>query len=430
MRYSDAAEEVRRTARRPAMRHEAVFRHLLRISRAMAGRLDFQSAIQAVSHEMQEVLPHDHLDVCIVHRDMHVAYEAGLHTDWGLTPAMHPVVGSPIRDLLMGVEPFLISDDAVNDPRFCFDGAFNHPIHDQNLRSRLHVPLIVHGDIIGALSCSKHDKGFYRRTDIPLAQHLADTLAPYLYALRAAEELRRSAIEEAAVRAREEGLREGALRLTEELEHERQRIGMDLHDQTLADLTRIERRLARLEAVDDARKGEIAALSGAMQRCMAGLREIIDDARPNILELFGFADGVEDFLQRALGDSGSGIEGRFVDRSAGAVDRLAPALRIALFRIVQEAVNNAVRHAEPSRIEVEVEVRMVPGGHHALYIGVRDDGVGFDSPLRRRRAGGIRNMQTRARLVSAELEIERRSDGTGTQVTLSLALEEDARWRS
>mgnify|MGYP006894095296 CR=1 FL=1 len=75
----------------------------------MAGRLDFQSAIQAVSHEMQEVLPHDHLDVCIVHRDMHVAYEAGLHTDWGLTPAMHPVVGSPIRDLLMGVEPFLVA---------------------------------------------------------------------------------------------------------------------------------------------------------------------------------------------------------------------------------------------------------------------------------------------------------------------------------
>ena len=101
-----------------------------------------------------------------------------------------------------------------------------------------------------------------------------------------------------------------------------------------------------------------------------------------------------------------------------------------MFRIVQEAVNNAVRHAEPSRIEVEVEVRMVPGGRHALYICIRDDGVGFDSPLRRRRAGGIRNMQTRARLVSAELEIERRSGGTGTQVTLSLALEEDARWRS
>ncbi|WP_083507709.1 GAF domain-containing sensor histidine kinase [Aureimonas frigidaquae] len=401
------------------MRHETVYRHLLRVSRALAGQLDFQSAIHAVSHELHEILPHDHLDICIIRRDMHVAYEAGLHTDWGLTPTPHPVIGSPIRDLLNGLEPFLISDDAINDPRFSFDGAFSHPIHDQNLRSRLHVPLIVHGEIIGALSCSSHATGFYRRTDIPLAQHLADTLAPYLYALRAAEDLRRSAIDEAAGRAREEGLREGALRLTEELEQERQRIGMDLHDQTLADLTRIERRIARLAQAPGGASGELAAVGQGLQRCMAELREIIDDARPNVLELFGFADGVEDFLNRALADGG-GIAHGLTDDSAGAFDRLAPTLRLALFRIVQEAVNNAARHAEPSTILVELAAgRDAAGGR--LTIIVSDDGIGFDTAVRRKRLGGLRNMQTRARLVSAALDIDRREDGPGTRVRLSLS---------
>ncbi len=69
---------------------------------------------------------------------------------------------------------------------------------------------------------------------LPSARFIADLLAPYFFALRAADQAQQSAIVETEARAREEGLASRALKLTEALEGERQRIGMDLHDQTLA----------------------------------------------------------------------------------------------------------------------------------------------------------------------------------------------------
>ncbi|HUG60523.1 MAG TPA: GAF domain-containing protein, partial [Methylomirabilota bacterium] len=227
--------------------------HLLSISQALAGHLDFQSAIQAVSVSVGELIRYDHFDVCIMTSDgtTHMAYETGLHTSWGnLDRHPVPTSRSPIRAVLWGQEPYMLAVDATEDDRFQFEGALNHPIFDARLRSRLHVPLRVQGAVIGALSCSTHDVGVYTMDDVKTAQHVADLLAPYVFALRSAELAKASAIVEAEARAREEGLRQGALRLTEELEHERQRIGMDLHDQTLADLTRLLHRLSRLKEQD------------------------------------------------------------------------------------------------------------------------------------------------------------------------------------
>ncbi|RIY01869.1 sensor histidine kinase [Aureimonas flava] len=394
---------------------EAVFGHLLRISRALAGHLDFQAAIQSVSAELGDVLPHDHLDVCLLGSggNIHAAYEAGLHTDWSLNPHPVPVSGSPIRRILLGQEEAMVTGDATRDPRFGFEGAFNHPIFDQNLRSRVHAAMLVRGEVIGAFSCSKHDADFYGEDDMTLARHVGEMLAPYFYALRASQDARRLAIEEAEGRAREEGLREGALRLTEELERERQRIGMDLHDQTLADLTRIVRRLEALREGSPAPESLSPTIEG-LHRCVGELRRIIDDARPNVLELFGFAEGVEDFLGRALFDAG--VEWRLDDASGGLVDTLDPALRLAVFRIVQEAVNNAARHAEPSLIEV----RVAGGRDGTLRVEVRDDGIGFAPIPQRRRVGGIRNMQTRARLISASFFLDRQPGGRGTLMSLVL----------
>ncbi len=404
-------------AERPAPSHEAVFGHLLRISRALAGLLDLNAAIQAVSDELTDVLPHDHLDVCLLRAGerVHVAYEAGLHTDWSLAPHPLTIDKSPIRSLLLGEVPFLVTGDATQDPRFGFEGAFNHPIFDQKLRSRLHAPLLVRGEVIGAFSCSKHSSDFYREEDVAIARHVAEILAPYFYALRASEDARRLAIEEAEGRAREEGLREGALRLTEELERERQRIGMDLHDGTLADLTRIARRLEVARNAAGAGPSLLDPVVESLHRCMGDLRRIIDDARPNILELFGFAEGIEDFLSRALADTG--IHWRLRDESEGVVDTLDSALRVALFRIVQEAVNNASQHASPSLIEVEITCAA-----DALRILVRDDGIGFAPIQQRRRVGGVRNMQTRARLVSAAFFLDRLPEGRGTMMSLTLPL--------
>lgn len=393
----------------------ALLDHYLGISRLLAGQLEFRSAIRAVAKEISHIIPHDHLDVCIIMHGgkYHTAYETGLETAWSTHPPAL-VSGSPIRTLLWGEVTHILTDDACSDPRFNFEGAFVRPVFDQDLHSRLHVPLKVEGDVIGALSCSSHKTAAYTMDDIANAHSIADLLSPYFFALRAAEQAQRSAIVEAEARAREEGLRLGALNLTEALERERQRIGMDLHDQTLADLTRLSRRLERLTHETEVPGEALEPLARGLQHCMQDLRQIIEEAKPSVLQLFGFVQAVENHLDRSVRDSGLSILTELVDETDGVIDSLDQTVCVALFRIIQEAINNAVRHAQAGQIAVRL--REVGGG---ISIQVSDDGIGIEKP-RRRNGGGIDNMKTRARLISAKFSISPGHDNIGTVVGIHL----------
>jgi signal transduction histidine kinase len=398
----------------------SLFDRYLGISRLLAGQLDFDSIIKAVAEEISHIIPHDHLDVCIkqVNGKYHIAYESGLETAWSKHPPAL-LTGSPIRTLLSGEVDFLLSGDACSDPRFHFDGAFSSPILELNLHSRLHVPLKAQGKVIGALSCSSRDADCYTMEDVENARAVADLLAPYFFALRAAEQAKRSAVIETEASAREEGLRLGALKLTEALEAERQRIGMDLHDQTLADLTRLTRRMERLTDLPAVPGDALEPLCRSLQQCMQDLRQIIEEAKPTVLQLFGVAEAIETHLERSVRDSGQPIEWRTIDESDGMLRNLDPTVTVALFRIVQEAVNNAIRHGKAGRITVSLQ-RMEGG----LSISVEDDGQGM-AQLRAMTGHGIDNMKTRARLISARFEIGRNpacgpDGGGGTRVRLTL----------
>jgi signal transduction histidine kinase len=395
----------------------ALLDHYLAISRLLAGQLEFRSAIRAVAAEISHIIPHDHLDVCIIMHggQYHTAYETGLETAWGNHPPAL-VSESPIRSVLWGDVGHLLTDDAGVDPRFNFEGAFVRPIFDQALRSRLHVPLKVEGDVIGALSCSAHTVGLYGLDDVANARSIADLLSPYFFALRAAEQAQQWAIVEAEARAREEGLRLGALRLTEALESERQRIGMDLHDQTLADLTRLSRRLERLTHEQGISGETLEPLARSLQHCMQDLRQIIEEAKPSVLQLFGFAQAVENQMDRSIRDSGLMVTQKLVDDTGGIIDKLEPTVSIALFRITQEAINNAVRHARADHIVVTLTAQ--PDG---ISIEVRDDGIGIQR-LKRRSGTGIDNMKTRARLISARFSITEGHGTRGSVVAIHLPL--------
>lgn len=387
----------------------------IRISRLLAGQLDFGSAIRAVAAEIAQIVPHDHLDVCIVGLDgkFHTAYESGIDTHWGNMPHA-PIANSPIKAVLTGEVDHLLTDDACSDPRFRADEVAYKPIFQHGLRSRIHLPMRVHGEIIGALSCSLHEAGRYGPDDLRNARYIAEMLSPYFFALRATDQARQSAIVEAEARAREEGLRLGALKLTQALEQERQRIGMDLHDQTLADLTRIARRLDRLTGTGPVPPKDIAQVIGSLQQSMASLRHIIEEAQPTVLQLFGFGEAIENHLDRAIRDAGQGSTWSLKDQTNGAIDNLPPAVAIALFRITQEAVNNAVSHAEASRVTVEMTMTQ-----DEIGISVADDGIGFD--VRRARGGsGLENMRTRARLISARFMLRSVAAERGTTVGIWL----------
>ena len=133
-----------------------------------------------------------------------------------------------------------------------------------------------------------------------------------------------------------------------------------------------------------------------------------------MLQLFGFAPAVENHLERSIRESGAVIVCHLIDETAGAVDTLDQTVRIALFRIMQETINNAVLHSRCRTIYVTLRTDT-----DAMVATVRDDGRGMPSG-RKRTGGGLDNMKTRARLIAASLDIGAGMAGEGTTVTASI----------
>lgn len=376
---------------------------LVRISAHLARETEIQAALKAVAEIVAEVLPHTHFDICLSDGlGWLVSYEVGIKTRWSRRRTR--LNNSPVRALFSGELDHMICSNAMEDPRQTFAGATSEPIFNHALRSRVHVAMKVMGQLIGTLNISHSRVGLFDATSVQIAQHLADVLAPYFHALRLIEKAQRDARERSEVQSREEGLRRGASRLTQALEQERQRIGMDLHDQTLADLTRILRSVSEPD-----RPLNRVSLTHNLSACIRDLRRIIDEAVPSQLALFGFAHAVEEHVLKAVGADPCAV--MVTDRTNGRIDRLDPTVRTALFRITQEAANNAARHAKATRIAVEID--HIP--RDTLRITLRDNGIGLSQDSGTRRSG-LLHMETRARLILAELDI--RADA-GTCVTLT-----------
>ncbi|MET3522606.1 MULTISPECIES: histidine kinase [Mesorhizobium] len=388
---------------------------LLAISRALAGHIDPGSAFRATAIEIGTLIPHDHIDLAVLSQDgrMHACYEAGFHTSWSEL-AQHPVEGSPIRHVLWGKTPYLLSDNALVDDRFHFAGAFDGPIFAAKLRSRIIVPLRARGSVIGALNISRHEIGCYTLADVAVAQQCADLIAPYIFALIQTEEARRAMLAESETRNRAELLRVGASQLTEGMERERRRMAMDLHDQTLGDLARIARQVSAFRSRGMARTAQLADLEQEIAGCLAELRHIVDDMRPSVLELFGLRDAVEAHLNRSVARAKPPIAVRIADTSDGSADSLSETMRTALYRIVQEAINNAVRHAAPGRIEV-----LLTSTDSVFRVVVTDDGHGCGT-IDPAAQGGIGHMHTRAALVGARLRFEPAGRKGGTRVMIEI----------
>lgn len=395
-----------------------LFQQYLTIAWHLAGKLDFHSAIRAVAEHIALIVPHDHMDVCIIMPGsrFHMAYESGFETQWSKRTEAR-IEESPLKRLLTGEVDTMLTDDAMVDPAFHFEGSFVQPIMEYKLKSRVHVALKVRGETIGALSFSDLKPNVYTVVDVERARWIADLIAPYFFALRTSDEARRAAIAEAETRVRAEGLRIGALKLTQALEAERQRIGMDLHDQTLADMTRFARRLERLSQMKNVPGEMLAPLFQSLQQSMRDLRQIIEQARPSVLALFGLVEAIDNHLDRSVHDSGLSIGWTLRDESDGMVERLPKPVLTALFRITQEAINNAVRHSQADHIGVRL-------GHAGgrFLIEIRDDGVGFDPDVETA-GSGIGNMKTRARLIGAQFTCRREMAETVVKVTLPLPKE-------
>ncbi len=384
---------------------------LIQLPQAVAGECSYGGVLGALAGELKSILPFDHLDMVILvdgGRD-HICFETPVSTVWSsLAKEPKPTGVSPARSVLKGYVPHILTDDAFKDERFHFRGAINQPIYDASLRSRIIVPLRVRGTIFGSISISRHSVKSYSLRDLIIGQHCADLIAPYLFALKTEHGRTLPHAHEAG------SLRGSLLKLAGHLEGEKRRLGMDLHDQTIADLSRIAQKLSRGMGDSVDLKPLLAELHADVLSCLTELRRIVDDARPAMLELFGFAEAVEQCMLRARNAMARPMRLHFEDRTEAAFDRMADVDRTLLYRIVQEGINNAVQHSRGQNLTVRMWLEDGCG-----RIDIEDDGIGgldWKSPR------GVSHMRIRAAIVGADISVSSSRRGRGTRLRLAVPL--------
>lgn len=209
-------------------------------------------------------------------------------------------------------------------------------------------------------------------------------------------------------------LREVAARSAKATEEERLRISRELHDgvaQTLA-AARVRLRLARAAKDPDLQARELDTLSADLGNAIEELRRIALGLRPPALDVLGLGAAVEG-LVRSVAETGrldADVRVDLDDR------RLGDEAELALYRILQEALSNVVRHAGARRVQVRLHRRN--GGAELM---VKDDGHGFSMVGSMAGSGGLGllGMQERAAYVGGELAI-RSEPGAGTCVTAEI----------
>ncbi len=219
-------------------------------------------------------------------------------------------------------------------------------------------------------------------------------------------------------------LKEERNKLISKEEQVRHQLARDLHDgpaQALAAITMNVEFIKRLLERDPQRVvEELDKLSSLAKRTTYEVRTMLFELRPLVLETQGLRVTLEQYLERFK----SGNGGTAIVLEADGMDdvRLDTKTEGTLFNIIQEAINNALKHARAAH----VWVRLRREGNHLVTV-VQDDGAGFDmqSVLRsyeKRGSFGLLNIDERARLVGGSAEITSAPD-QGTSVTVIVPIE-------
>jgi signal transduction histidine kinase len=163
---------------------------------------------------------------------------------------------------------------------------------------------------------------------------------------------------------------------------------------------------------------ELDEMLPIMEKALHQVRTLLFDLRPVILETQGLIPALMSYAARLREQEGLDVELNVT----GELGRLSHKAEVAVFSVVQEAINNSKKHADASRIHIDVTV--TPDDF--LVVEVHDNGVGFDvdsvvNTYDERGSLGMLNMRERAEVVDGNLSVSSQP-GQGTKITLRFPL--------
>jgi signal transduction histidine kinase len=256
---------------------------------------------------------------------------------------------------------------------------------------RLILPIEVSGDLIGLWLLGHHDPDdYYTPEEISVLQTIANLTAIALVNIEQAERIR--SLYQANI---------------ERHEQERISLSKDLHDDVLTRLAVLSMKVDQKNAPD---------FDENYKMLIASLRQMISGLRPAMLD-YGLVPALDELVEELTAKSGNDINVQIEITSSG--NRYDPMAEAHLYRIVQQACENALRHAQAEAIRIHGCCE--PEGVHLI---IEDDGIGFSNPdidfnqLLANNHYGIAGMYERAEIIGAELAFDSAPD-RGTRVRIN-----------
>ena len=278
------------------------------------------------------------------------------------------------------------------------------------LRALVHVPLISRGVAMGTLCVATAQPRDYQLEELDLLMAIGSQIAVGIENARLYNEL-----------ARREQLRGELLdKVIAAQEDERKRIARDLHDDTSQSLSAL---IYSLEAAEASCSGlpirdSLAMMRQRVTQILDGIHKLIFDLRPSMLDHLGLFVSLRWYAETHLQPLGMRVH----LEERGSARRLPPQMETALFRVVQEAINNIAKHSGARNVHLNFDCY-----DGFVEIDIADDGIGFDlnqiaRATDRRRGLGLVGMQERVGLLGGEISMVS-EQGHGTQISIRVPVD-------
>lgn len=281
---------------------------------------------------------------------------------------------------------------------------------EEGVRAQIGIPLIAHGELIGRLGISSDKVAAYNAEYVGIAKQIGTQLALALYQSRLFEQVTNNS----------HRLEELSKRLIDAQENERRRIARELHDEMGQGLMILKLDLEIIRDQIRMQDGEMwHRLEESIQLTeivTAQMRTMSLELRPSLLDDLGLFSALRGYLER------------FEQRTAiqttlniiGSELRMQDTIETAIFRCVQEALTNVVRHSKARRVRIDLELNP-----EIVKVLVEDNGIGFDpeqhSKVKQIGGTGLSGMRERLALIGGSVKISG-APNTGTRIEASIPI--------
>jgi signal transduction histidine kinase len=356
------------------------------IGNALVGELDLSRLLQLVASRLRELIEARIVAIALPAGDeLRFEAAAGEGADTMLGFSLPRESSKTARVLARGHSERI--DSLIDDPEVHQDAT-----RQFGSRTGLYVPLLARDQAIGVIIA--HDKlgpdPRFGDNDLRLAEQFAS----------------RAAI---AVDLSQRVARDSLRRVVGGQELERQRLARELHDETGQALTSI---LLGLKAVEEAESSDdlrvaVGELRELVVATLQDVRRLAVELRPKALDDFGLVPALERLVETFSEATGTGVQ---LEAQLGP-ERLPAELETTLYRIVQEALTNIVKHAEAKGVSILLVRR-----DGTVTTVIEDDGKGFDTNAVREEGLGLLGIRERVALLDGRVTVESSPTGTALAV--------------